>query len=159
MSSKSLVLIRHAHRNTDDRSADNGLSEKGESQVKKLVKFCRERFKDRDVVFLTSPKKRCIQTLTPVAEDWKKEIRVDERLDELRPNESTTQYLARIDEFLDFFKYECEDTIVICSHGDVIPILIQKLTLAKTGLKKCGYAEIEYFSGESYLTWLVQKFD
>jgi broad specificity phosphatase PhoE len=156
---RTLVFIRHAHRNNDEPSRDNGLSEKGELQVKRLVKFVRARLDKRVPVFFTSPKKRCIQTLSPVAEDFKSEVTVDERLSEQGPNESRVHYLARIDEFLDFWKYECNELTVICSHGDFIPVLIEKLTQAKTGLKKGGYGEIEYLEGQSYLTWLVQKID
>ena len=159
MSAKTLVFIRHAHRNVEDHTRDNGLSDKGEAQVKKLVKFVRNRLDQQSPIFLSSPKKRCLQTLGPVAENFKKELIVDERLNERKPNEELDQYLARIDEFLDFWKYECGDLTVICSHGDFIPILVEKLTHAKTGLKKCGYGEIEYLSGEACLTWLIQKID
>ena len=155
--SKTLVLIRHAHRDTDEQTRDNGLSVKGQEQVKKLMKFVEERWKGQEAVFLTSPKKRCIETLTPIAQEFKKKCDVNDYLDEQGSSETTTLYLARIDEFLNSWKYDGAELTVICSHGDLIPVVIEKLTSAKTGLKKAGYGEIEYFSGESHLTWLVQK--
>lgn len=154
---KRLVLIRHAHRNNDEPLKDNGLSEKGEEQVKKLVKFARNRLEGSTPSFYSSPKKRCQETLGPVAKDLGFKMQTEERLTEHGTTESTPLYLARIDEFLDFWKYDGPETTVICSHGDWIPIAVQKLTGAKVGLRKAGWCEIEYTAGESYLTWLVQK--
>lgn len=156
---KRLVFIRHAHRNTSDPAKDNGLSDKGEAQVKRLLKFASARLQGSTPIFLSSPKKRCVQTLSPIAEALNAKLIIDERLSEQAPNENRSQYEARIDEFLDFYKYESDEVTVICSHGDFIPILIEKLTQAKAGLKKAGYGEIETISGESYLTWLVQNVD
>jgi len=157
MAVKTLILIRHAHRNADDPSRDNGLSDKGQEQVKKLVKFARNRLADAKPVFLCSPKKRCQETLGPVAKDLGFKFEIDERLTEHGVSENSALYQARIDEFLDFWKYECPEVTVICSHGDWIPVAIQKLTGAKVGIKKSGWCEIESVGVESFLAWLVQK--
>jgi broad specificity phosphatase PhoE len=154
---KRLVMIRHAHRNTDEPSRDNGLSDKGHDQVKKLVKFARERLEGSKPQFYCSPKKRCQETLGPVAKELDAKMEIEERLTEHGPGESTPLYLARIEEFLDWWKYDGPETTVICSHGDWIPIAIQKLTGARVGLKKAGWCEIEYTGGECFLTWIVQK--
>lgn len=155
--SKTLVILRHAHRNIDERTRDNGLSEKGKEQVKRMVTFARKRLEDVKPVFLSSSKKRCIETITPLAKEWGATVMVDERLTEHGPTENDQAYLARIEEFLDFWKQECPELTVICSHGDWIPVAIQRLTGAECALKKCGWAEIEHYQGSSYLTWLVQK--
>ena len=154
---KRLILIRHAHRNTDEPTRDNGLSDKGFDQVKKLVKFARERLAGSNPAFFCSPKKRCQETLSPLAKELGGKMLIEERLTEHGVGESMPLYLARIEEFLDFWKYDGPDTSVICSHGDWIPIAIQKLTNAKVGIKKAGWVEIEYDGGEAYLTWIVQK--
>ena len=78
---KKLILVRHAHRDTDVRTRDNGLSDKGKDQVKKLIEFGCERLKNEEVAFFTSPKKRCQETIGPVAKEFKKEVIIDERLD------------------------------------------------------------------------------
>jgi len=157
MGVKTLILIRHAHRNMDDPSRDNGLSDKGQEQVKKLVKFARNRLEGTKPVFLCSPKKRCQETLGPVAKDLGFKFEIDERLTEHGISENSALYQARIDEFLDFWKYECPEVTVICSHGDWIPVAIQKLTGAKVGIKKSGWCEIESVGVENFLAWLVQK--
>lgn len=157
---KRLILIRHAHRNTDDRLRDNGLSEKGLEQVKKLVKFAQTRIDDEDfkrIVFFTSPKKRCQETIAPIAKSFDFKVEIEERLDEHGAAESSALYLARVDEFLDFWKYEGPETTVVCSHGDWIPVAIERLTGARIGIKKAGWIEVEYTSGECFLTWIVQK--
>ncbi|MBS1958912.1 MAG: histidine phosphatase family protein [Bdellovibrionales bacterium] len=155
--SKRLILIRHAHRDTDEPGKDNGLSGKGNEQVKRLLKFASDRLDDTDPMFISSPKKRCQETLGPIAKMTGHKMEIDERLTEHGPTESTSLYLARIDEFLDHWKFECPDTTVVSSHGDWIPIAVQRLTGAKIGLKKAGWVEIEYAGGECFLTWIVQK--
>lgn len=154
---KTLVMIRHAHRNTEERSRDNGLSEKGDAQVKRLLPFVSERWKGAKPTFFSSPKKRCLQTLSPLAKAQGESLTIEARLDERGPLENDRDFLARLDEFLDAWKYEGPELTVVCSHGDVIPILIERLTKAQVGIKKAGYCEIEWVSGSAYLTWLVQK--
>jgi broad specificity phosphatase PhoE len=157
MSSKTLILVRHAHRDTSEHSRDNGLSERGQEQVKKLVKFARHRLEETEPVFFSSPKKRCVETIMPVAKDMDLKLTIDQRLTERGPTEETGHYSDRLDEFIDFWKHECGAVTIACSHGDWIPIVIEKLTGAKVGLRKCGWAEIEYVGGECFLTWVVQK--
>jgi broad specificity phosphatase PhoE len=154
---KTLILVRHAHRNTDDASRDNGLSDKGEEQVKKLIKFAKNRLEGTKPFILSSPKKRCQETIGPVAKELGIKLEIDNRLTEHAPGENSALYQARIDEFLNFWKYECPEVTIICSHGDWLPVAIQKLTGAKIGMKKSGWCEIEYIGGESFLTWIVQK--
>jgi broad specificity phosphatase PhoE len=157
MSTKTLVLIRHAHRTTDDPSRDNGLSDKGHDQVKKLVKFARHRLQDTVPALFTSPKKRCQETISPLAQELGLTLAIDRRLTEHSAGENTALYHARIDEFLDFWRYECPEVTVICSHGDWLPVAIQKLTGVSIDLKKSAWCEIEYSAGDCALTWIVQK--
>lgn len=155
--SKRLIIIRHAHRDNTDHAKDNGLSDKGHDQVKKLVKFVEKQLEGTIPQFFSSPKKRCMETLAPIAKAFGAKVDIDERLVEHGPAETSANYHARIDEFLDFFKHECADVTVICSHGDWIPVAVHQLTNAKVGLKKAGYIEMEYAQGECFLTWIVQK--
>jgi broad specificity phosphatase PhoE len=155
---KTLVLIRHAHRNIDDRTKDNGLSERGVDQVKKLVKFYKNRFEGAKATIFSSPKKRCQETITPLAKEAGVKFTIDDRLDEHAGNENTALFMARMEEFLDVWKYEGPALTILCSHGDWIPIAVQKLTGRSVEIKKCGWIEIEYNEGaDAKLTWLVQK--
>ena len=42
--SKTLVFIRHSHRDNTQRELDNGLSEKGQDQAKAIRRFFMDRF-------------------------------------------------------------------------------------------------------------------
>ena len=164
---KTLILIRHAHRNTDEPSRDNGLSQKGEEQVKKLIQYAQKRLVSRDLtfddeaesqaLFLCSPKKRCQETLAPLAKAMSSKLIIDERLTEALPFETAKAYDARISDFLRFWKKEGPAVTLLCSHGDWIPMAVQQLTGAKIGIKKAGWIEIQLVNGEAYLSWLLQK--
>lgn len=67
-------------------------------------------------MLLSSPYVRCVQTLEPLAEITGLEIVIDERLTEESPLEKT---LAVLD--------DVADNAVLCSHGDVIPDLVNGL--------------------------------
>lgn len=151
MTHKRLIFIRHAHRDTEIHTRDNGLSERGHEQVKLLVKHARNR-EIEDALFLSSPKVRCIETISPVAEDCRSKIKIDERIGE-------GCSAAAMESFVDWWKYEAPDLVVACSHGDVIPMLVQKLSGAAISIKKAGWCELELVGREVYLTWLVQKYD
>ncbi len=154
---KTLILIRHAHRDTVDHSRDNGLSEKGKEQVKRMLRFAEERLADLDPLFFSSAKKRCMETLAPLAQKYDKPVIPDARLTEQGAAESLAQYQSRIEDFLRYWQKECPPVTVVCSHGDWIPLSVYKLTQAKIGLKKAGWCEIELLGDEAYLTWLVQR--
>ncbi len=155
---KRLVIVRHAHRDIEVHSDNNGLSDKGKEQVQKLIPFARKRLKDERPVFLSSPKKRCIETLTPIAKAFGEKVEIDDLLTE-QGSMSTYAFEEHIEMFLDRFKFEGPDVLVICTHGDWIPEAVQKLTGQSVALKKAGWCEIEYESGHAELTWLMQKAD
>ena len=121
-----------------------------------MLRFFEKRL-EGDLRFLSSPKKRCRETLGPLAERYGGALEIEERLTETGPIERKEEVLARLGEFIDEWKYRGPDVLVACSHGDIIPILVERLTGARIGIKKCGVVEIEWFAGESYLTGLVQK--
>lgn len=148
---KRLVLIRHAHRDTEIHSRDNGLSEKGKKQVKQVVRFSRSRELEA-ALYLTSPKIRCVETITPVAEENHSEVVIESRIGE-------GGSLKDLESFIDWWKYEAPDLVVACSHGDVIPLLIEKITGGSMTIKKAGWCEVELFGRDAILTWLVQKYE
>jgi len=67
-------------------------------------------------VLLSSPYVRCVQTLEPLAEMAGLEIVIDERLTEESPLEKSLAVLEDV-----------PDNAVLCSHGDVIPDLVNGL--------------------------------
>lgn len=148
---KKLILVRHAHRDTSDRELDNGLSEKGREQAKGLVVVFKNKIsKDGKIILFSSPKRRCIETLAPFSKKVDVKITVDPNLDEQKHTETAARFEKRLDSFLEFISglqrkasRSEEVVIVACSHGDWLPIAIQKLTGVAIDLKKGGVAEIE----------------
>jgi len=159
--SKVLILIRHAHRDTEDPSADNGLSKKGIAQVEILAdyfhRYFEKEFEGMRPRFLSSPKKRCRETLGPLAAREKVEMKVDARLSECTPTEGSRGFLSRIREFAEDWRQGGRELTVICSHGDWIPELVAELANARISLKKAGFVEIRESAGECVLSALVQK--
>ena len=112
-----IYLIRHAHagqRRNDGRDIYRPLSADGDQRAKDLVGL----FADLPIdVLVSSPAVRCVQTLEPLGEA--RGLGVDER-QSLWEGSSTWDVLADL-ESLD------ADHAVACSHGDIIPAVIEQL--------------------------------
>ncbi|HTL10895.1 MAG TPA: phosphoglycerate mutase family protein [Bdellovibrionota bacterium] len=155
---KILVLVRHAHRDTEDVNADNGLSSKGRDQSQKLLEIFRTRFQNaRNVALLSSPKRRCKETLEPMAKGSASKVHVDPRLDEGASKETGQMFEARIQAFIDWWMSEGPEVVIACSHGDWIPVALQILTGARADVKKGAWVEIQVIEGKSRLATLIQN--
>jgi broad specificity phosphatase PhoE len=159
--SKTLILIRHAHREVTDPGEDNGLSPKGLSQVDRLVdhfhRYFQKEFGGSKIRFLSSPKRRCRETLGPIANRERSDFKVDPRLSECSPMENPREFLERIRAFVEEWKSGGKEVLVVCSHGDWIPELVAEITNARISLKKAGFVEIRQSAGGYTLAALVQK--
>lgn len=160
---KQLILVRHAHRDTMVRSMDNGLSEKGERQAKWLRRFATQRFKTeewRDLkgVILSSPKLRCVETVAPVAAALTCKVEINKDLEEQRMGESFASMNERIHRFMDWWVKEAPPIVVVCSHGDWLPLAIFHLTGAAIEMKKGSWLELEWDSGRAQIRWYVPSF-
>jgi broad specificity phosphatase PhoE len=149
-----LFLVRHAHRDTTNRSEDNGLSEKGREQAKGLVAVFKNKVnKDSEILLLSSPKTRCIETLTPFSKSMGLKITIDPNLDEAKPLESPAKFEKRLKSFLSFTEKLGEELgektkskdlcIFACSHGDWLPLALHHLIGVSIDLKKAGCAEVQ----------------
>ena len=113
----ALYLIRHAKagsRSTwegDDR--DRPLVEDGWKQANGLALLLAP---INPSVLLASPYLRCIQTLQPLAESCGLTVQVEPRIEEDSPLERS---LAALE--------DAPDNAVLCSHGDVIPDVLNGL--------------------------------
>lgn len=114
----TLILVRHAHAGSrrewtgDDRVRP--LSPRGEKQARWIAK----RLVDLEPTrILSSPALRCRQTVEPLAERLQLDVTDDDRLFE---GAGRTDVRSIIDETK-------RDTVVLCSHGDVIPALLREL--------------------------------
>ncbi len=136
----TIFVVRHAK--AGERSKWDGddrqrpLSKDGRQQAIQLA----QRLANENIVRLvTSPHLRCRQTLEPLAELVELPIEVDERLAE---NQDFTGALELLE--------SCPDGAVLCSHGDVIPALIDSLT--RRNMRIVGEPEWSKAS-----TWLIDR--
>jgi broad specificity phosphatase PhoE len=149
---KTLFLIRHAHRDTDNgRELDNGLSEKGKAQADKILNYFQKKHSDVDAKLISSPKKRCIETIKPLEKIYKRKIEIFDLLNEGYRLEK------RIKEFIEWWIEEAPEYTILCSHGDWIPYCIEELTGARVECKKSSIAEIGASLTSPLLINLIQK--
>ncbi len=155
---KLLYLTRHAHRDVSDRTQDNGLSAKGREQAEALrqhfKKICEE--KGVPLRFISSPKRRCVETLTPLAAEFNFVIEIDDRLDENHGGEDLAGFLRRISSFLVELN-ESKGLIFACSHGDWIPEAMRLLVDQEIDLKKGAFTEVDISTQPPKLIQVVQS--
>lgn len=160
--SKTLVLIRHAHRDTANREVDNGLSEKGREQAKNIKRFFEQRFGEEDfkrgLWFVSSPKLRCVETLLPAAKALERTVDVHPELDEQNGREGLTGLRSRIDQFLKEWKESKVALTVLCSHGDWLPLATHALLGFEHEFKKGGWLEVESEGSSVRLKWYIPTF-
>jgi broad specificity phosphatase PhoE len=150
---KSLVLIRHSHRNTRDQELDNGLTAKGRRQAEITAKTLTRIFAGTEPKFISSPKIRCLETLEPVAKRFSSQVRPDPLLLEQQENESFSLFKKRIRRFLDRWIQGPEQVTLVCSHGDWLPIAVKMLVDAPAEFKKGGWAEIRWMDGDAWFNF------
>jgi 8-oxo-(d)GTP phosphatase len=136
---KTLVLIRHAHRDTSEAAADNGLSPKGRAQAEALPALYKKRLKEEAALLLSSPKRRCLETLAPLAESLGAKVRKDPRLLEGDGGD--------LEGFLSWWKEEAPARVVACSHGDWIPYFLHLAAGALMPVRKGSWTELSLEGG------------
>lgn len=135
-----LYLVRHAKAgerrlwNGDD--IDRPLSKKGWKQAELVGKRLA---KQHPSVLLSSAYVRCIQTLEPLGERLDLRVEVDERLTEHEPVEPLLHLIR-----------EAPKNTVMCSHGDLIPAVIQRL-------KKDGAKVVTQPDWRKASVWVLQR--
>jgi broad specificity phosphatase PhoE len=161
---KLLVLIRHGHRDNSVRELDNGLSEKGQGQARLLKKFFVSRFQPEDlkkgVWFVSSPKKRCIETLSPMAKAIDRTVDVHPDLLEQTGKENLSVFQGRVQKFIKEWRESKTEVTVVCSHGDWLPLATMELMGVPLDFKKGQWTEfsLEVGAGKAELKWNVPSF-
>lgn len=113
-----LYIVRHAH--AGSRGPDGGadhlrhLSDRGERQAKALGE---QLAKTGITRLVSSPFPRCVETLEPLGHRLGITVEIDPRLAEAQ---GCAGALMLADELRD-------ETAALCSHGDVIPDLLERL--------------------------------
>ena len=136
-----LFLVRHAKAGKrskwlEDPANDNDdrkrpLDDKGILQAAALA----DRLTDfAPTLLLSSPFMRCIQTLEPLGSNISVIVTPDERLAEDNPFEPILELLE-----------SCPDNAVLCSHGDMIPMVTEALErrgMVVTGMRDSRKASV-----------------
>lgn len=145
----TLYLVRHGSAGVrddgdpDDR--DRSLDATGHLQAEKLSDWLRHEPVTRIV---SSPYRRCRQTVQPLAKQLGVPVDVDERLAEAAAVESSWRLLESV----------AETTVILCSHGDVIPDLVRRARLrgmhvpGKTGCAKGSVWTLQHWDGDRFAT-------
>lgn len=156
---KTLVLIRHGHRDNSRREIDNGLDDKGRDQAKNIKRFFMERFSTEDfkngLWFVSSPKLRCVETILPTAKGLERNVDSHPDLDEQSGREGSAGLEMRVQRFLQEWTNSKITFTVACSHGDWLPLATYHLLGVTHDFKKGGWLEVEWSSGRAYLKWCV----
>ncbi len=155
---KTLVIVRHAHRDTRHHLLDNGLTPKGREQAKKILKFYKTRFSLEKPWLLTSPKIRCVQTISPLALWLDISLVKDQRLLDLRESKSGHKKSVRVQHFLHWWEEKAPALTLVCSHGNWIEEVLLTLSGKPLALKKGGWAEFVVEGKTKSLTWFIPTF-
>jgi broad specificity phosphatase PhoE len=116
-----IFLVRHAHAGSRTRWEGDDelrpLSAKGRLQAEHLAELLADR---PTGPLYSSPSRRCIETLEPLATRTGQTIEIGQTLDEGSSGHDAERFL------LD----HAAENPVACSHGDVIPRVLQRLHAA-----------------------------
>lgn len=156
--SRILVVIRHAHRDTANRALDNGLSAKGRRQAARAAAYFLKRFRSSPAVLVSSPKRRCLETLAPLAGVLAARVVKDDRLLEQGPDETAAAFSNRVSAFVRDWTASGKKLTVVCAHGDWIPPAARLLAGAALELKKGGWMEFRRAGKSVELRCLIQSF-
>ena len=112
-----VLLVRHAQAlprsNWEGNDRDRPLSSVGRRQSRKLVGMLRDYKPSR---ILSSPYVRCLDTVRPLADQLGLSVEPEDAL-----GEGSTASAVRLAVKL------AEEDVVLCSHGDVIPLVLADL--------------------------------
>lgn len=159
---QKLILIRHAHRDKpslSEQNQNNGLSDKGRKQAKALADYWRKKLggnqESGKILFLSSPKKRCVETLQGLADVESAKIKILDSLDE---SNTQKELRLRVQAFENLWHSSDASIIVACSHGDWIPAFTEKVLGESIDLDKAGWIEvIKEIKHEIRLEKVIQK--
>lgn len=159
---KTLILIRHGHRDNSVRTLDNGLSDKGREHAKAIKRFFSSRFHEEElqsgVWFVSSPKLRCVETILPAAKALNREVDVHPLLDEQSSKEPPGRLEERVQAFLKEWSKSDVALTVASSHGDWLPLAMFNLVGLHFEPKKGSWFEVEWIGGKASLKWYLPTF-
>ena len=137
-----LYLVRHAKAGERSEFAgDDELRPLNKAGQRQAAALARKLVKRDVTVLVSSPFVRCVQTLEPLAHLLREPVHTDERLAEGSSFPSVMELFASL-----------PDGAVLCSHGDVIPDVMD--ALVRRGCEINSEAEWRKAS-----TWVLRRDD
>ncbi|MGH9027026.1 MAG: SixA phosphatase family protein [Acidimicrobiia bacterium] len=123
----TLFVVRHARAGRRDEwdgaDEDRPLSKAGRRQAKKLS----ARLKDEPITrIVSSPYVRCVQSVEPLAEQLRRSVEESDGLAEGAPAEDVRDLLDKCG----------REVTVLCTHGDVIELILDDVRSHGVKLKK-----------------------
>ncbi len=149
-SHNDVFLLRHGHRHVIYERDDNGLSERGNQQVSELSQYLLPLCEHNSPLLVCSPKLRCLETVAPLAQLLNVEVRVSQFIDEQNGNESQFDFESRVKNYVSDICHALPDTLIICSHGDVLPLILHNLTRQTMLFRPAGLVRLAQ-SGSRFL--------
>jgi phosphohistidine phosphatase SixA len=147
-----LILVRHAHRDKQlGRECDNGLSAKGKGQAEAIMKYLNRVFPQEKFALISSPKRRCVETLAPLGRFHGVSVQTQDFLDE------GGALHTKIEGFIQWWEKRSDTVTVACSHGDWIPRFIFETVGVGLELSKAGLVEFRKSGGELQMVQLIQR--
>ena len=139
-----IILLRHGTR--DYKLGDVPLNEIGKNQAQDLAS---DPALQRVTQLFSSPKKRALMTLEPLAEKLGKEIQVHSELDQMMSHESNSEFKHRVKNFLSHIETLGEkEVIIISSHSDWLNVALGIIPTNALHLNQYMFACAEYLSFE-----------
>ena len=124
---------------------DNGLSERGKAQSLEIAETLFAKLSaGKKPLILSSSKNRCVETVAPLAGLIGVDVEISPLLMEQVYGESEQSFLGRIDSFISEWKSSMPDVVIACSHGDVLPLMIEKISGTQRDLFKGEWVELKF---------------
>lgn len=109
-----LVLLRHGEK-LISMDADVGLSAQGEKQADRLLEQVQAGLLPMPTRLFSSPKRRAVATLEPLANGLGLQLEIAHQLDERMSFETHVEFQARIERFIASLS---TGSVYCCSHAD-----------------------------------------
>ncbi len=149
---KTVYLVRHCQATGKESKAE--LTEKGQEQARELISF----FKDRNIKqIISSPMKRAIQSVQPLANNLGKQIKIDDRLSEHKlMSKDLKDWLDRIEDTLkdqDLKMVDGESSRKIAARGMEVLEAAQDGTILSTHRNTMALLLIKLNGAKEIIDW------